>query len=146
MKEDSFYEKCDKVLFYLLAIYKRNNRVQELIHINQLEADTGIDSNDAVINFLIYEKKFVYMDLKTAYLQISTKGIAFISHSSFVREQENSDTAVSLKWYDQQNAKDVFDNYPEIKKKANFTFYLSIITALVLILELIFLFVSRSSN
>lgn len=134
MIEESFNEKCDKVLLYLLNIYKNSVDVHPLTHINKLDQDIGIRSADEVIQFLAYQKKFIRIDTKTAYLNISPKGIAFISHSSFVKEQKRLDTETTLKWYEQENAKKVFEDYPVIDKRSKWALWISVA---LLLLELV---------
>ena len=114
---DSFNEKCDKVLRYLAEISKSDNKVQILIHLNQLISDTRIEANDPVINFLSHHKKFIDIDMKSGYVQISSPGMAFISHSSFVEEQIKSDTERKLKWYETENAKQMFEDFPKTKAR-----------------------------
>jgi hypothetical protein len=115
---DSFNEKCDRVLNYLSNISKSDNDVQILTHLNKLSTDTGISINDPVINFLSYQKNFITLHTKTAHVNISSLGMAFISHSSFVKEQLKSETEVTLKWYETENAKQIFDDYPIVKRRA----------------------------
>lgn len=113
----SFNEKCDKILNYLADISRSDNQIQVMIHINKLSTDTGINSNDPVINFLQYQKKFIDMNIKTAYLQISSSGLEFISNNSFCQIQANLETNNSLNWYNQQDAKQRFDDYPIVRRQ-----------------------------
>lgn len=113
----SFNEKCDKVLNYLADLSRSDNQVQIMIHITKLSTATGINSNDPVINFLQYQKKFIDMDIKSAHLQISSSGLEFISNNSFCRIQDNLETNNSLNWYNQQDAKQRFDDYPVVMRQ-----------------------------
>ena len=130
----SFNEKCDKILNYLADISRRNDDVQILIHMNKLNTETGIKMNDPVINFLSHKKRYIDIDIKTAYVQISSAGLEFISNNSFCQIQANSDTNNLLNWYNQQDAKQRFDDYPLVKRqKRNAYIFAAITLALTII-------------
>lgn len=133
--ELSFNEKCDKVLRYLAEIANSETQVQYLTSLNQLVADTGVNLNDPVINFLERHKGFIYMPRNEPYIQISSPGLAFISHSSFVQEQLKLETEGKLKWYETENAKQIFDDYPIVKKQRNRSYIIVVITILMTIVS-----------
>ncbi len=138
MIEESFNEKCDKVLLYLLDIYKKEaGGVHQLTHLTKVESDIGISPHDAVISFLVYEMKFIYLDTKTAHIVITPKGISFISHSSFVKEQLIKETKISLDWYDREDAKQRFDDYPTVKRQRDVAYGLAILGAVLTIISVI---------
>lgn|GEM_PF-4085630 len=119
-------------------IYKKDaGGVHYLIHLTKVEVDTGISPHDAVISFLVYEKKFIYLDTKTANIVITPKGISFISYSSFVKEQEKLDTEITLKWYEQENAKKIFEDYPSVDKRSKWAIGISIALLIVELVRLI---------
>src|SRR6185312_14299988 len=97
---DSFNEKCDKVLRYLADISNKETKLQILTHLNTVSSDLGINPGDPVLHFLETEKKFIYRPNFGPHIQISSSGLAFISHSSFVQDQLNSDTEGKLRWYE----------------------------------------------
>ena len=136
---DSFYEKCDKVLIYLAEIAKSTTKVQPLTHLNKLHEDLGIELNDQVLDFLKRDKGFIYMPPNEPYAQISSLGLAFISHSSFVQEQLKLETEGKLKWYETENAKQIFDDYPVVKRRAirseTIAIFALIVAAIGLILQ-----------
>lgn len=132
----SFNEKCDCILRYLKGIADKQHEVMELIKANKLQLDTGININDPVINFLSHHKKFIDIDMKTGYVQISSLGMAFISHSSFVEEQIKSDTEGLLKWYETENAKQMFEDYPKTKARTIRSEWIAIFAVIATVLGL----------
>jgi hypothetical protein len=138
---DSFNEKCDKVLRYLAEIATKETNVQILTHLNTLCSDMGINANDPIIRFLTRDKGFIYMPPHEAFVQISSLGLAFISHSSFVQEQLKSETEGKLKWYETENAKQIFEDYPKIKTRAKrsegYAILALIVSAIAIVLPLI---------
>ncbi len=143
---DSFNEKCDKVLFYLKGIAESNTQVQELIKMDRLILDTGIKINDPVINFLSYQKKFIDIHMQNGYIQISSAGMAFISHSSFVKEQIKSDTEGLLKWYETENAKQIFDDYQNVKSRTIRSEWIAIFALIVAAIGLILQWINNKND
>jgi hypothetical protein len=138
---DSFNEKCDKVLRYLAEIATKETNVQILTHLNTLCSDMGINPNDPILRFLTRDKGFIYMPPNEALVQITSLGLAFISHSSFVQEQLKSETEGKLKWYETENAKQIFEDYPKIKARAKrsegYAILALIVSAIAIVLPLI---------
>lgn len=131
IKTDTFNEKCDKILNYLFEISKKDKQVQILTHLNIVSSDLDITTNDPVLHYLSHEKKYVYIDMKNAFTNITSSGIAFISHSSFVKEQLKSETDTKLKWYETENAKQIFDDYPIVKRRTIRSELIAIISIII---------------
>lgn len=71
-------------------------------------------------------------------LKIETDKIFFINQQNQITKE--------TKWYERENAKNVFDNYPNIKRQSNITFWIAFITAIVVVIELILKFVNKHSG
>lgn len=133
----TFYEKCDKVLLYL----KENSSGQRPdvifpINLNELEKNTGVSFSDDVLNFLVNDKKYIerrYTN-KAQYFNLTSSGMAFISHSSFVKEQSKKDEEGKLRWYETENAKQAFDDYPNIKNRAKRSEWIAILSLILAVI------------
>ena len=134
---DTFNEKCDKILHYLLEFDKSEKNVTPLIHLEKLCSELGIVHNDPAIHYLSHEKNYISLDRKTAFCSISSLGIAFISHSSFVKEQLKLETDNKLKWYETENAKQIFDNYPLEKSRAIRNQWIAILALIVSVIAIV---------
>ncbi len=143
---DTFNEKCDKVLIYLADISKSDKNVTPLTHLNNVSKDLEISINDPVIHFLSHEKNFVFIDRKTAFSSITSSGFAFISHSSFVKEQLKSETEGILKWYETENAKQIFDDYAKVKSRTIRNEWIAIFAAAVAMLGLILQWINNKND
>lgn len=143
---DSFNEKCDKVLRYLAEISMKETNVQILTHLNTVCSDLGINTNDPVLNFLERHKEFIYRPQNSAHVQITSPGLAFISHSSFVQEQLKSDTEGKLKWYETENAKQIFEDYPNVKRRSIRNEWIAIFAAAAAVLGLILQWINNKNG
>ena len=135
----SFYEKCDSVLIYLKD--KSSGQQKDailLIKLDELEQNTGVVFSDEVLNFLINDKKYIERHYSgSQYFNLTSLGMAFISHSSFVKEQQKLDGDNILKWYQTENAKQIFDDYPNVDKRAKRSFLLSLLAIILAGLSLL---------
>lgn len=135
----SFYEKCDAVLLYLKE-QSSGQRPDAIIPIKltELEEKTGVTFSDEVLNFLINDKKYIERRYSgSQYFNLTSLGMAFISHSSFVKEQEKLDAENVLKWYQTENAKQVFEDYPKVDRRAKTSLLLSCLALILAGLSLL---------
>ncbi len=132
----SFNEKCDSILIYLKELADKRQDVMELIRSDKLKSDLGIDINDPAFGYLCNDKKFIDLDRKSGYFQISSAGMAFISHSSFVDIQKTKEEDVQLKWYETQNAKDVFDNFSTTQRNSKLALIIAVLSAILTLIGL----------
>jgi len=132
MEKETFNEKCDRVLNYLKD---KPSRYIELLSWKKFIEDTGINKMDPVIDFLWKEMK--YIEMSTVALNISPTGLAFISHNSFCKEQDAKEIKVSMEWYNREDAKQRFDDYPSLKRNKNWLLAIAIIEAILLLIGLL---------
>jgi hypothetical protein len=130
----SFYEKCDAVLLYLKE--ESSGQRHDLIipiKLKELEERTGVTFSDEVLNFLINDKKYIIRQYgqSSQLFYLTSLGMSFISHSSFVKDQEKLDAENILKWYQTENAKQVFKDYPKVNNRAKLSLLLSILAVII---------------
>ena len=123
----SFNEKCDNVLLYLKKSLGQHKDAILPTRLDELEKNTGISFTDNVLNFLANDKKYIERTYSGGWqhFHLTPSGMAFISHSSFVKEQEKLDSDTSLKWYQTENAKKIFEDYPNVNRRSKTSLYLS---------------------
>jgi hypothetical protein len=132
MAIESFNEKCDRVLNYLLD---KPSQYIEMLSWDKFTSETGITKGDPVIDFLYKDKRFI--EITTSSINISPLGTAFISHDSFCKNQSALETKQSLEWYNREDAKQRFDDYPTIKRQRNTAYVLGILMFILAIITLI---------
>ena len=82
--DESFYEKCDRVLIYLK---RRPSPFKEITTFKIFTSETGVLPSDNVLIFLRKDKGFIEY---TSYdISITSLGVAFISSNSFHKEEIN---------------------------------------------------------
>ena len=132
MESETFNQKCDRILNYL---NDKPNRYVELLSWENFTSETGISKKDYVIEYLYKERKFI--DCTMSSVSISSLGAAFISHNSFCKIQEALDTKQSLEWYNREDAKQRFDDYPTVKKQRDVAYGIAILGVVLTIISLI---------
>ncbi|MEO6229196.1 MAG: hypothetical protein ABJB11_06955 [Ferruginibacter sp.] len=129
----SFFEKCDSVLFYLKE--KSNGQRSDVIFpikLDELERNTGVTFSDEVLNFLANDRKYIERHYSgSQYFNLTSAGMAFISHNSFVKGQKKIDEEDVLKWYHNANAKQQYDDYPKIKRQKDNAYIVAIVSAII---------------
>ena len=84
-------------------------------------------------------KQGLFYDVSPTFLEAKKHGGHF-RYQAYLKEEENKkglykDNDKRKKWYETQIARDVFDNYPKVKKRANWALWLAIFVAILEVLH-----------
>ena len=129
MQQETFNEKCDRILRYLLA---QPNRFEQITTWQKFTTDTSINSSDSALSFLLKDKKYIGSTSHDVW--ITPLGEQFISNSTFHQEQRESEIESSLNWYNREDAKQRFEAYPSLKKREQLLTIIAVVELLVIVI------------
>jgi hypothetical protein len=124
--QKTFNEKCDLVLTYLK---NRPSRFVESTTIQKFTEETGISIHDNAVIHLQIDKNYIEYDKSD--INITSLGASFIENNSFHKMQQDTELSSSLLWYNADDAKQRFEDYPKVKKQRNIAFIFSGLTLLI---------------
>jgi hypothetical protein len=121
----------------VIALFKSNNNEYDLD-----DAITQFENNSTEKQFyrqqLIITYKLVERKSGSLIYHLTEKGIIFQGFDDMRnRERLNKEASDKLLWYNTENAKAVFDDYPNIKSRSNLTIIIAAASMLLSALSLI---------
>ena len=131
MERESSNEKCDRILIYL------NNKpipYKQTLSWDTFTKEIGIGKSDESIGFLA-EKGYINQTFSD--ISISDSGRDFIANYTFHQKRIEEETKSSLDWYNQQDAKQRFEDYSTLKRQRKVAYIISGVMLLIAIVSLI---------